>query len=370
MWKLLGAILVIVLSLWFIFSLPVVPSHSASFWQAESWMQKDSTLPETIPSRVLALTDLPPLEPAPTPDILLAAIQKSKEVGCDGAVLTYSWPSLEPRPGDLTLEELKNGIVINKGRVLFLGIQVLNTTVKDLPTDLQTKRFDDPQVIERFQSFLDALAPLLQNRVRYLSIGNESDIYLTAHPDEINAYATFLNSAYKHAKKIAPDLIVGTTLTDAGALQPEFQQLVKNADAHFLTYYHGQVGVEGTFKDTTKVKEEILKLSTKLDERPIVFQEIGFPAHDQISSAEKQAEFVNGVFDAWDELNSRVPFLNYFMMYDFPESIINDQLTYYGVDDDTKPLVRFLTTLGLHQVDGTPRESWSVFEQRAKELKK
>ncbi|WP_197993260.1 hypothetical protein [Gimesia aquarii] len=57
-------------------------------------------------------------------------------------------------------------------------------------------------------------------------------------------------------------------------------------------------------------------------------------------------------------------------MYEFPDSIINDQLTYYGVQNDTEPLVRFLTTLGLHQVDGTPRESWSVFEQRAKELKK
>lgn len=369
MWKLLGAILVIVFGLWFIFSLPVVPSHSAKHWQAESWMQKDSTLPEKIPPRVLALTDLPPLEPAPSPEVLLAAIQKSKEAGCNGAVLTYSWPSLEPRQGEFTLEELKNGVVINEGRVLFLGIQVLNTTVKDLPADLQTKRFDDPQVIERFHSFLDALAPLLQNRIRYLSIGNESDIYLSANPNEIGAFETFLNAATEHAKKIAPNLIIGTTLTDAGALRPEFQQLIKNTDAHFLTYYHGQVGVEGAFKDTAKVKEEILTLATKLDDRAIIFQEIGFPAHDKISSAAKQVEFVNGVFDAWDELNTRVPFLNYFMMYDFPESIVKDQLTYYGVKEDTEPLVRFLTSLGLHKADGTPRESWNVFEKRAKELK-
>lgn len=57
-------------------------------------------------------------------------------------------------------------------------------------------------------------------------------------------------------------------------------------------------------------------------------------------------------------------------MYEFPESIINHQLTYYGVDEDTEPLARFLTTLGLHQVDRTARESWSVFEERAKEPKK
>jgi hypothetical protein len=366
--KLLGVITVAVFGLLLVLALTSAQFRPASKWQTEPWMQRDTTLPNKLPPRLLALTDLPPLEPAPSLDDLLAAIKKSKQAGCNGAVLTYSWPSLEPRKGVFTLGELKNGVVINEGRAVFLGVQVLNTTVKDLPADLQAKRFDDPQVVERFRSFLDALVPLLRDRIRYLSIGNESDIYLSAHPDEIEAFGIFLNAAYQHAKKIAPNLTIGTTLTDAGALRPEFQKLIKHTDAHVLTYYHGQVGLDGAFKDTANTKEGILALAATLDDRPIIFQEIGFPAHQQISSEEKQAEFVNGVFDAWDKLGDRVPFLNYFMMYDFPESIIKDQLSYYGVKDNTEPLVRFLTSLGLHRADGTPRQSWRVFERRGKNL--
>ncbi|MCF6286925.1 MAG: M48 family metalloprotease [Candidatus Hydrogenedentes bacterium] len=201
-------------------------SRPADEWHTESWMGADPKLPATIPTRILSLTDLPPLDPMPGPEDFLAAIEKSKVAGCSGAVLTYSWPSLEPRKGAFTLEELKGAVALNEGRVLYLGIQVLNTTVKEFPHDLSGRAFDDPQLIERFRTFLDGLAPLLQHRVRFLSIGNESDVYLSIHPDETDAFGVFLNAARDHAKHIAPELLVGTTLTDAGAVQ-----LTKNPDA-------------------------------------------------------------------------------------------------------------------------------------------
>jgi hypothetical protein len=343
-------------------------SRPANEWHAESWMGSDPKLPATVPTRILSLTDLPSLDPMPGPDDFLAAIRKSKAAGCRGAVLTHSWPSLEPREGAFTLEGLKGAVALNEGRVLYLGIQVLNTTVKELPSDLAGKAFDDPQLIGRFRTFLDGLAPLLQHRVRFLSIGNESDVYLSIHPDETDAFGVFLNAARDHAKHIAPEILVGTTLTDAGAAQPKFEALTRNMDAHFLTYYHGQVGVEGAFKDTAKTKDEILGLADQLDERPILFQEIGFPADDEIGSPEKQAAFVKGVFDAWDELGVRVPFANYFMLYDFPKAFVREQVSYYGVTEETETLTRFLSSLGLHRVDGAPRPAWEVFERRGRVL--
>jgi len=372
-WKRLGLISIISFGLLFILVLSPAgndASRPANEWQSELWMQKDTILPNIVPARLLALTDLPPLFPKPTSDDILAAITKSKQAGCNAAVLSFSWPSLEPQQDAFTLDELKSSVVINKGRFLFLGLQVLNTTVKDLPADLEGKRFDDPLVLERFRSLLDTLAPFLRNRVRYLSLGNESDIYLSAHPEEIEAFSVFLNSAHQHLKIIAPKLTVSTTLTDAGALQPEFQDLIKQMDAHFLTYYHGQHGLEGRFKDASKVKAEIITLATKLDGRPIVFQEIGFPANEALgSSPQKQAEFIEGVFDAWDELDSRVPLINYFMMYDFPEEFVKEQVSYYGITNDAEPLVKFMSSLGLHKADGTPRPGWKVFKHRGNQIK-
>jgi len=344
-----------------------VESRPASEWQSESWQQPDRLLPTETPSRLLALTDLPPLDPAPTPDDFLAAVRKSTLAGCDASVLTISWPALEPRKGQLTFSELKAAVELHKGRFLFLGIQVVNTTVKELPADLQEKPFDDPEVLQRFRLLLDAIAPLLKNRIRFLSIGNETDVYLSAHPDEAEAYATFLNAAHRHAKSIAPALTVSTTVSEAGALQPNIRELVRPMDAHFLTYYHGQHGMVGTFKDPRSATQDILAIAAQLDDRPIVFQEIGFPAQELLGSAEEQAIFVNGVFDAWAELGSRVPMVNYFMMYDFPKNFVNEQMSYYGVTDETKRLANFIGSLGLHESDGTPRAGWDVFVRRGTE---
>ncbi len=355
---LLGLVLVVVTS--------QPGGRTALEWQSEPWMQADENQPEA--DRILAITDLPPLGEGLKAEDFAVAVEKSRAAGCKGAVLTYSWPSLEPREGSFTLRDLGEGVALNRGRVLFLGIQVLNTTVKEVPTDLQAKSLDDPEVLRRFRKFLDGLAPLLRNRIRYLSIGNESDIYLSANPDELPAFVVFFESARQHAKSIAPHLVVGTTLSAEGATRSRFHELLAAADAHFLTYYHGKSEVADGFQDSATTRDALLAMAANLDDRPIVFQELGYPASDEISSEQKQAAFVTGVFDAWDELGARVPFVNYFMMYDFPDEMARQQMSYYGVDDEEVGFLSFVTSLGLHRVDRTPRAGWDVFMKRGQRL--
>ena len=340
-------------------------AHSPEHWHSQDWMQPDPKLPDPMPRRVLAMTDLPPLKEVPTLESLEAAIEKSAAVGCGGAVLSFSWPSLEKEPGKYTFDELKQSATLNSGRILYLGIQVLNTTVRDLPADLADKSFDDPIVIDRFKQLLDALGPLLKSRIRYLSIGNESDIYLAAHIDEVEPFKTFLQRTRDHAKSLAPSVKVSTTLTDAAVAKESMMRLIESMDAYFLTYYHGQHGIEGEFKDTATTKQSIVDLVNSLDDRAVVFQEIGFPSHVQLASPEQQAEFVAGVFDAWEQLGEKVELMNYFLMYDFPESLIQEQFGYYGIEGENASLMQFMSSLGLHTADGVPKPAWSVFQQRA-----
>ncbi|MDH3691154.1 MAG: hypothetical protein OEU36_17055 [Gammaproteobacteria bacterium] len=315
------------------------------------------------------MTDLPSLDPfPPKPEDYLAAITKSSNAGCTGGVLSHSWPSLEPSEGQFTLDELKGAATLNEGRVLFLGVQVLNTTSKDLPTDLESMSLDDPELIRRFKVLLDGLSPLLQSKVLYLSIGNEVDIYLSFHPAELEPFKRFLEEGRTYAKKIASHLIVGTTVTDNGLLEPKFRDLTASMDAHFLTYYHGQHGTEGVFKNSEDAKEDLLNLVNGLDSRPLVIQEIGYPAHSSLSSPEKQTEFVRGFFDAWDEVGERIPFANYFLLYDFPQSFAENQAAYYGVTAGKEKFVNFLVSLGLHTVGGEPKPAWEVFKSRGKSL--
>ena len=53
-------------------------------------------------------------------------------------------------------------------------------------------------------------------------------------------------------------------------------------------------------------------------------------------------------------------------MSDFPTAVVQEQLGYYGLDEDTEGMAQFLSSIGLHEVDGTPRPAWNVFEQRGK----
>ena len=343
-----------------------VLSSPAGTTVGDDWMRADGSLPAVTPSRLLAITDLPPLSPTPRPEDFIAALQKSAAVGVNAAVLTYSWPSLESKE-TYTFDDLSIQTTLNEGRYLYLGIQVINTTTRELPGELRARAFDDPLVLQRFRDLLDALAPFLRNRVRYLSIGNEIDIYLQLRPEERAAFKVFLDNAYTYLKEVAPNVVIGTTLTDAGIRNPAFRAIGESMDAYFLTYYHGMHGMEGGFQDPALAKESIVALVDGLD-KPVVFQEIGFPAHARLASEAQQAEFVTGVFDAWEALGSRVEFLNYFMMYDFPMDFAERQMKYYGVTEETDEFLAFLTSLGLHDVDGRARPAWDVFAKRARNL--
>jgi hypothetical protein len=234
---------------------------------------------------------------------------------------------------------------------------------------LRGKRLDNSEVIRRFRVLLDGLKPLLQSKVLYLSIGNEVDVYLGLHPDEFDPFKRFLEEARVYAKTLAPHLVVGTTVTDHALGKPKFISLTKHMDAHFFTYYHGPKGTEVGFRNPAMTKDDLVALADRLDARPLVIQEIGYPSHTSLSSAEKQAAFVRGFFDAWDELGPRIPFANYFMLYDFPKSFAEGQVAYHGLTEDLDTFVNFASSLGLHDTNGQSRPAWGVFRRRGSTLK-
>lgn len=84
-----------------------------------------------------------------------------------------------------------------------------------------------------------------------------------------------------------------------------------------------------------------MALANSLDARPLVIQEIGYPSHTSLSSPDRQAAFVRGFFDAWDELGPRLPFANYFMLYDFPRAFAESQIDCYGLNEDLDSFVDF-----------------------------
>jgi hypothetical protein len=142
----------------------------------------------------------------------LSGVHLVQSMGVRGQFISYTWHDLEPSRGTYKLDDLEGGLHYlgdTLGDTLLVGVQVLNTTVKEVPEDLKATSFGNPQMQARARALLDRIAKLPDARhVHYLSIGNEVDVYFTAHPSEWRPYEQFYSSLAAYAHKVLPPELV------------------------------------------------------------------------------------------------------------------------------------------------------------------
>ncbi|MEP7300043.1 MAG: hypothetical protein ABI699_00825 [Caldimonas sp.] len=331
---------------------------------------------------VLSLTSSPRSEPPATNPARQLSLQAEAAslaygIGARGHIVTHTWREFEPAsPGldpdvaseiQLALDAARAGSL-----TLYLGIAVVNTSVKELPLDLAGRAFDDPVVRVRFHALLDRLVGANPGRFRYLSIGNEVDEYLSAHPGEQAAYRAFYRDAAQYARSLDPALQVGVTGTAEGALgshAASLQDLISaGSDVVMLNYYPMQGDATGlaSVREPSVVASDFAGMLAFAGARPLLMQEVGYPASTVLNSSEaKQAAFVSQVFAAWKASNGRIPFLNVFLLHDLAPQTCDDLLVYYGLSLSHN-YGAFLCSLGLRRADGTPRLAWQTLSDEAR----
>jgi hypothetical protein len=318
--------------------------------------------------QVVGMTIDTPDSSAPiTSQSLDAAVALAQGAGVRGVIATYTWSELEPSPGQIDVSALQSGLSYyqQKGLQIFLGIQVINTVKREVPSDLAQVAFDDPQFISRFHALLDAVRGALSGGERYISIGNEVDVYLGSQPDQWGAYTTFYSDAvsYVHAK--SPQLSVGVTTTFSGysAGNPAAVQALNAAsDVVILTYYPLQ-GDSQVIAATAPATDLPMMISLA-GNKPVVLQEAGFPSGTLNGSSDTdQQQFVASLFQSWRAAGSQMPFLSYFLLYDLDATTCNALGVYYGSSDPA--FLSFLCSLGLRTSDGTAKPAWNEFVQDA-----
>src|SRR5262249_60833555 len=94
-----------------------------------------------------------------------------------------------------------------------LVIRMIDTNARSMPSDLSTRRFNDPELIERFTALLDAIAtrPGI-GRVTHVLLGNEVDAYLRNHRDEAEDFIVLFQGTAPHLRKPLPPVQVPPTL--------------------------------------------------------------------------------------------------------------------------------------------------------------
>ena len=302
---------------------------------------------------------MPRLQPPPGLQDYLDAAALVRDAGARGSFESATWSELDTPAGRAKLTDAVASAA-GRGNAVLLTIKVLDTTVKAVPSDLASSTFDSAAMMGRFHGLLSDLQPGLAGKLRYLSIGNEVDVYLAAHPEALEPYRRFLADAVAYAHQLFPGVLVGVTSTYDGARR--VSTLQELTDVAVLTYY--PLGPRFVPRPPSTAGPDLAAMLEIAGDRPLVLQEVGYPSDPALSSSEqRQAEFVTAVLAAWKAAGSRVPMLNWFALHDFTLQLCGQLSGYYGLGGD-RNFSAYLCSLGLRRVDGTPKPAWQTLLSR------
>jgi hypothetical protein len=291
--------------------------------------------------------------------------------GATGLFQGASWADLEPSQGRYTLDSLTSIIDTTPQQHILVNIGVIDTTNKTTPAFLQGTSFDSPVVRADFRGLIDQLKPHLTSKVKYVALGNEVDVYLSQHPDQWSAYATFFEDAAAYIHTVAPNVLVGVTATYDGLIGPNaslMATLNAASDVWIATYYP----IDGYFvpRGPGAALTELPRLANLTGGKPLVIQEVGYPSASALGSSEQdQAQFIANVFQVWRTLGgNQVPFVNFVSLHDTTPSVCAQYALYYGVGPlggDVNNFKAYFCSLGIRRSDGTPKPAWNTFLRQA-----
>jgi hypothetical protein len=321
-----------------------------------------------VTPRAVGITLIPRGGPKFTSRNVGAAITMAQQAGADAAQLFNNWSELEPSAGAYQTANLSAPLQVLGGEfgwTLMLTVGVINTVKRETPPDLTSVAWDDPVMIARFEALFDHIQPLFNSRLKYISIGNEVDVYFMNHPAEFPAYVTFYDEIVAYIHQQAPGLAVGVTTTFTNTIGPAksmVSELAQNSDVIIFTYYPLQPNFDPQPPGVPLT--DFPAMVQFAGGRPVILQEVGYPsAHKLTSSPKLQAQFVQSVFQAWSNAGPAIPFLIYFGMHDFSGKFTRSLVKYYGISDPTHHFAAYLRSLGLRHVNGAPKPGWKAFVQ-------
>lgn len=301
----------------------------------------------------------------PSPVDVIDAIQKVTDAGVTAALITKSWREMEPIKGVYNLQALADSINTNDdlNRNELVGIDLIDTVKRDMPDYLKDKKWDDPVVAERFDELMKHLGALLTGAPKFVSLGNDADVYFHMHPDELAGYMKFFERAQASAQRVFLGARVGITVTYEGLASGReklIQTLLQPCTIAIFTYYPF---VNTRLQPIENVGEHLDAMIKAAGDRPVVLQEVGYPSSESVGSSNKQQAFFFRTVIAAIRQRPQISFANLYMLHDFPSSTCAQMIDYYNGNDwpqDAKDRFHaFMCSLGLMSTDDVPKPAWA-----------
>lgn len=299
----------------------------------------------------------------------------AQEVGIDFIGVHLQWTTLEPQP--MTYEDPSGALVLFNDFIeandlkFSLTLRPIDLTGKTVPEDLETTRFNDPELIARFKAVIDFVFTKIDyKRLTSLQVGNEIDgyDYSNEHPDFWSDYGAFLWEINSYADANYPGLKVGFTATHKGLTHGSlsnagiFTALASVVDVLGVTYYPIDADYKVEAPETAAA--DLASLVAAYKDIPIYLQEVGYPsASANASSEEMQAQFVCQFFQAWDTYSAEIPLVSWVRLHDASLDGAKQLAGPYGLTEDG--FIEFLRTLGLRTHNGQDKAAFTMLKEQA-----
>lgn len=285
--------------------------------------------------------------------------------------INLDWSAVEPTPGTWIDPD---GVLATSSRLyaeadaVSLTLAPIQTNAVRVPDDLSGRRWDDPELVARYLAALDAVLWSLRDvRVETVSVGNEVDGVLATDGTAWQAYAGLVGRVRSH---LAPRGIeVGAKLTWEGAQSDAAAPVVAASDLVIVSYYPLGVGAAPyQVRPPEVVADELEKLLAQVAPRPVDLAEAGYPSDPSIGgSPQRQAAFVDAVYDVWDRHPSQLRGVCLVWSDDLSADTAATLVEQYGITDPG--FAAYLGSLGLRDVDGRGKPAWARLADRAGRLR-
>ncbi len=324
-----------------------------------------------------------PVGPAPPGRRLCIALTPAPgEVTLDGAHRTATALGMT-EPGDINLDWNRvepeagrridpNGEIAALKRLYAnatsatLTLAPIQTTNVTVPSDLTGRPWNDPELIDRYVTTLDTvLAALEPLPIRVVAVGNEVDVKLGNDAEAMEQFATLVQTVNDH---LEPRRIrVGSKLTWDGVQTRSARPILAASDLAIVSYY--PIGLNGDpwrVRPVAVVEAEIDRLVSSVAPKPVYLAEVGYPSAPSLgSSPEKQGDFVDRMFDAWDR-HRTIDGMCFTWLFDLAPKVRASLVAQYGIAD--QGFADYLGALGLLTDQGIEKPAVAVLRRRATRL--
>ncbi len=307
-----------------------------------------------------------------------ASVLAARQGGVRASHTYFTWGDIETAPGeyDWRVPDLLVDVLVLEGIRMSVVIDFIHTSVPGkVPADLEGLAFDDPRYIERASAFSVAVAEHFGDSLDYLMLGNEINIYLAQHPEQVAPFLSAYQAMRQAVHAAQPELPVGTVLAFHELMSAGDYGLIQQfsvGDFLAYTYYPHAPGFryDGPTDGFGAVLDAMIDQS---GDTPFIVVENGWATSELLGSSEaSQAEYIRNSFEAIAERRGSIERLIWYGFHDGERELCErGGLSFFeeGFDpgslgESWEPFVEYLCTLGLRNFDGSPKLGWQTFQEQ------